>query len=120
MPTGFALPQQALQSTLPGSTQPNPGAFFVQLSSAAVIAAHIAAVGLGPNVFGDLAKLLTLNDPLLKRLYYVISIPGPIYGNAQGAPIGWYAAIAIHNSAVDKSWDGGSMADPYGSPNTPA
>jgi len=100
--------------------QPNPGAFFVQLSSDAIILGHLSKLGLSQNVFDDVQKLISLDDPLLKRLGYVIKIAGDKYGAQQNKSVGWYATIAIHNSAIDDKWNGGSEADPYGNPNTPA
>jgi hypothetical protein len=113
------LAHKVLNQTLT-TGEPNPGAFFVQLQSSAVIASHIAALGLNPNVFEDLDKLVNLNDPVLVRLGYTIKLAGQKYGTAAGKPVGWYATIAIHNSAIDAHWDGGSEAQPYGNPNTPA
>lgn len=115
------LPPEALTQELSGAAhQPNPGAFFVQLQSDAIIASHIAAIGLNPNVFGDIEKLINLDDAILKRLGYTIQKAGPAYATQAGKSVGWYATIAIHNSAIDDTWNGGSEANPYGSPNKPA
>ena len=114
----FVLDDKSLQVTLPA--QPNPYAFFVQLTSAAIVAAHISAIGLGPNIFSDLTALSKVDDALLKRLYYAISIAGSKWATAQSQPVGFYAALAVHNTSIDATWDGGSANSPYGSPNTPA
>jgi hypothetical protein len=102
--------------------QPNPKATFVQLESDFTIYRDLTNAGIigFPDLPTLLQKLANLNDPLLKRLYYTIKIAGDKYATAQAEPLGYYACIAIHNSAIDANWDGGSDALPYGNPNTPA
>jgi len=112
--------RQAAVAVAAVSPQPNPGSTFRQLESTYAIYQKLAAAGLGPNVFLDLQKLFGLaNDPELVRLGYTIRIASAKYGQAEAKPLGWYATIALHNSAIDAGWDGGSDANPYGSPNTP-
>jgi len=101
--------------------QPNPNAIFVQIFSSAAIASRLLADGLvGVDPLQDIQKLISLNDPVLKRLGYCISIAGPKYATAMAKPLGYYACIAIHNGAIDDKWDGGSADNPYGTPDVAA
>lgn len=90
----------------------------IELASASTYAFIASKAGLPLDILHNEKELLSINNNAeLRRLGHVWRNASTTYGNEMARSLGWYATIALHNTAIDESWDGGSLINPYGLPN---
>jgi hypothetical protein len=100
--------------------QPDPHETREQSNYRRIISKHLRKAGFdgAEEVIAHPNRLLASNDPVLRRLGYVLLVSREKGDTTR--PLGYYARIAIHDTAIGPDWDGGGDGNPHGTPDTAA